>query len=208
MLIDHGLVGAYAEQISVHHSLLLPVPEGFSYDEAGQPSPILPFARKDANQTTLRVRLVAGICVTWPTSFEGLVGRGQLKKGSSRYPSLSISLEPHILTSSSFLKQERRFSFTPELEVSVRFPLPSMPSSLLSLVEKWTSSTDSSVIYRLCRPSSYPNRQSPRRDRDRHRLVRFEAQSLHQQGRSRPCRRLLGKGLAGSGNEVDEWEGG
>ncbi|CED84007.1 Zinc-binding oxidoreductase [Phaffia rhodozyma] len=49
--------GSFAEQVAVHHTQLLPVPPGITFDEA------------------------AGLCITWPTSWEGIVERGQAKKG-------------------------------------------------------------------------------------------------------------------------------
>lgn len=49
--------GAYAEQIVADYKACLPVPEGMSYEQA------------------------AGLFVTYPTSYEGLVGRGEAKKG-------------------------------------------------------------------------------------------------------------------------------
>lgn len=31
----YGVTGSFAEQVAVHHSQLLPIPEGVSFDEAG-----------------------------------------------------------------------------------------------------------------------------------------------------------------------------
>ncbi|KAL7411138.1 hypothetical protein BDY24DRAFT_365123 [Mrakia frigida] len=49
--------GAYAEQVSVSYLQLLPIPNNISFDQA------------------------AGMSITWPTSYEGIVGRGEAKKG-------------------------------------------------------------------------------------------------------------------------------
>jgi len=49
--------GAYAERVATHWQQLHPVPKGMSFDEA------------------------AGLFVTWPTSYEALVGRAELKPG-------------------------------------------------------------------------------------------------------------------------------
>ncbi|KAF8658325.1 hypothetical protein AX16_002093 [Volvariella volvacea WC 439] len=49
--------GAFAERIAVAWKDLLPLPKGLTYDQG------------------------AGLYVTWPTSYEALVGRGELKEG-------------------------------------------------------------------------------------------------------------------------------
>lgn len=49
--------GAYAEQVAVAYQQLLPIPDSISFDQA------------------------AGMSITWPTSYEGIVGRGEAKKG-------------------------------------------------------------------------------------------------------------------------------
>ncbi|KZS98330.1 alcohol dehydrogenase [Sistotremastrum niveocremeum HHB9708] len=49
--------GCYAERVATDYRVLHPVPKGMSLDEA------------------------AGLYVTWPTSYEGLVGRAELKAG-------------------------------------------------------------------------------------------------------------------------------
>ncbi|EMD32159.1 hypothetical protein CERSUDRAFT_119136 [Gelatoporia subvermispora B] len=49
--------GAYAEKVAVHWQQLLPLPANMSYDQG------------------------AGLFVTWPTSYEALVGRAQLQPG-------------------------------------------------------------------------------------------------------------------------------
>lgn len=49
--------GAYADQVLVDPSQLLPLPKNLTFDQG------------------------AGISITWPTSYEGLVGRARLQKG-------------------------------------------------------------------------------------------------------------------------------
>ena len=49
--------GAYAEKLATNWQQLFPIPKGMSYNEA------------------------AGLFVTWPTSYEALVGRAELKAG-------------------------------------------------------------------------------------------------------------------------------
>lgn len=49
--------GAYAEKIATNWQQLFPIPKRMSYNEA------------------------AGLFVTWPTSYEALVGRAELKAG-------------------------------------------------------------------------------------------------------------------------------
>jgi len=49
--------GAYAEKIAVNWVQLFPIPKRMNYDEA------------------------AGLFITWPTSYEALVGRAELKAG-------------------------------------------------------------------------------------------------------------------------------
>jgi len=49
--------GAYAEKIATNWKQLFPIPKGINYNEA------------------------AGLFVTWPTSYEALVGRAELKAG-------------------------------------------------------------------------------------------------------------------------------
>ncbi|KZT10980.1 alcohol dehydrogenase [Laetiporus sulphureus 93-53] len=52
-----GVQGAYAERVAAKWKLLLPLPANMSYDQG------------------------AGLFVTWPTSYEALVGRAELKPG-------------------------------------------------------------------------------------------------------------------------------
>lgn len=49
--------GAYAEKIAVNWAQLFPIPKKMNYNEA------------------------AGLFITWPTSYEALVGRAELKAG-------------------------------------------------------------------------------------------------------------------------------
>lgn len=49
--------GAYSETLVADPALCLPIPHGMSYEQA------------------------AGLFITYPTSYEGLVGRGEVKKG-------------------------------------------------------------------------------------------------------------------------------
>lgn len=56
--------GAYAEKIAINWQQLFPIPKGMGYDEA------------------------AGLFITWPTSYEALVGRAELKAGKCMVPRL------------------------------------------------------------------------------------------------------------------------
>lgn len=70
--------GAYAERVAASWHVMLPLPDNMSYDEgAGK-----------YNTTSQRLALswfctLEGLNITWPTSYEALVGRAELKSGKS-----------------------------------------------------------------------------------------------------------------------------
>lgn len=83
--------GAYAEQVAVDYRQLLPIPDTISFDQAGAYPLVLDGDRVTLGRSRpadgslprswLRHVSTAGMSITWPTSYEGIVGRGQAKKG-------------------------------------------------------------------------------------------------------------------------------
>jgi len=66
--------GAYAERVTCKGAHLLPLPDRMSYDDgAGEFSLYL--------REILFAYASTGLHITWPTSYEALVGRAELKAG-------------------------------------------------------------------------------------------------------------------------------
>ena len=77
-----AIQGAYADQLAVKWTLLLPLPPGMTFDEgAGGNYPSPSFSSTDFVSLT-------GLFLTWPTSYEALKGRAELKAGQ-------LSQDPH-----------------------------------------------------------------------------------------------------------------
>lgn len=67
--------GSYADQVAIGWDMVIPLPEKTSFDEGAGKN--LSFDKYwDCDLTVL-----LGLYITWPTSYEALVGRAELKAG-------------------------------------------------------------------------------------------------------------------------------
>jgi NADPH2:quinone reductase len=80
--------GAFADQIAVKWNEIMPLPDNLTFDQgAGTSRPywrcITIVSTQDENP---------GLYITWPTSYEALVGRAELKPGRADHPIHSAKL--------------------------------------------------------------------------------------------------------------------
>jgi NADPH2:quinone reductase len=66
--------GAYADKLPAKWAELLPLPEGLTFDEGAGGFHVVYLRYTDYDRQP-------GLYLTWPTSYEALVGRAELKTG-------------------------------------------------------------------------------------------------------------------------------
>jgi hypothetical protein len=66
--------GTYADKVAVNPRQMLPLPDSMTYDQGAG----VCFSRELEYNL---FRCGSGLFITWPTSYEGLVGRAELKPG-------------------------------------------------------------------------------------------------------------------------------
>ena len=79
--------GAYGERIVALSDSVVPLPDALSFDQGAGASLIVSYAGAFAYLTCPHHRLLyfIGISITYPTSYEALVGRGKLQAGKVQF---------------------------------------------------------------------------------------------------------------------------
>ena len=69
--------GSYADQVAVNWDMLIPLPKTTSFDEGAG---VYEHVKEQLSSGFVLTNFV-GLFITWPTSYEALVGRAELKAG-------------------------------------------------------------------------------------------------------------------------------
>lgn len=72
--------GAYADRVAADWKSLQPLPQNMSFDQGAGETDVSGYCHYWRGLTQW---MIAGLQVTWPTSYEALVGRAELKPGDS-----------------------------------------------------------------------------------------------------------------------------
>lgn len=69
--------GAFADRVIASVDRVLPLPDNVSFDEGA--------GNVTSKLDEMQSNVLLGLYVTWPTSYEGLVGRANLQKGDNMW---------------------------------------------------------------------------------------------------------------------------